>query len=289
MHEALNPILILSLVTVAETRSFTLASQRLGLRQSTISQHIKRLEEQVGRQLLARSTHAVSTTPAGDVIVEMGRNVLQANARITRYLNAAAERSSLRVGASEDLAPAILPRALESFASTHPNISIELTVGLSAPLYDAFDSGRLDVIFAKRRGGDRRGEVAWREELVWVARPGLLLPVDASLPLVLYAPPSITRAAAVAALERSQRSWHVACTCVGLSALQAATAGGLGVAPHSAILIPDGLAPVEAVAGLPALDAIEFVVIGPGKHDRVASALVDIFLQQTRLSSTPGA
>ncbi len=45
----LDPTLLLTFVQVAEARSFTEAGRRLGLRQSTVSQHVRKLEATVGR------------------------------------------------------------------------------------------------------------------------------------------------------------------------------------------------------------------------------------------------
>jgi hypothetical protein len=49
--------------------------------------------------------------------------------------------------------------------------------------------------------------------------------------------------------------------------------------PHSARLIPPGLAVLPANTGLPPLPVIEFVVIGPGGHNPVADALATAILQ----------
>jgi len=86
------------------------------------------------------------------------------------------------------------------------SVDLELTVGLSGLLYERFDAGELDVIFVKRRGGDTRGKLAWREQLVWIGRPGMRPDPQLPLPLVLYPPPSISRALALEALERSGRA-----------------------------------------------------------------------------------
>ena len=47
----LDPILLQTFLAVAQTRSFTQAAERLGLRQSTVSQQVRKLEQQAGRRL----------------------------------------------------------------------------------------------------------------------------------------------------------------------------------------------------------------------------------------------
>ncbi|MGD0562019.1 MAG: LysR family transcriptional regulator [Roseiarcus sp.] len=274
----LNPELLQSFVAVAETKSFTVAAQRLGLRQSTVSQHIKRLEEALQRRLFARDTHSVAPTPDGDALFDLARRVLDANERIDRFLAGSELRGRIRFGASEDFVQSGLQEVLADFAQRHASVDLELTVGLSGILYERFDAGELDVIFVKRRTGDTRGQTAWREQLVWIGRPGIRPDPQLPLPLVLYPPPSITRALALDALEQAGRAWRVACTSGSLSGLCAAARAGLGVAPHSARLIPPGLVTLPSSRYLPELAEIEFVVIGPGQHHRIASALMAVIL-----------
>lgn len=274
----LDPVLLRSFVAVAEARSFTLAARRLGLSQSTVSQHVSRLERQTGRQLLARDTHAVAPTPDGDAVLPFARRALEANARIGGYFAGSDLRGHVRFGASEDFVFSALPEVLAEFTERHSAVDLKLTVGLSGLLYEKYDAGELDLIIAKRREGDERGRVAWAEELAWIGRPGIRPDPEAPLPLVLFPPPSITRARALAALDEARRSWRVACTSGSLSGLRAAAMAGLGVAAHSARLVPPGLAPLALSAQLPRLGAIEFVLIGPGRRENSAIALAEAVL-----------
>ena len=126
---------------------------------------------------------------------------------------------------------------------------------------------------------DKRGQVVWRDRLVWIGQPGIRRDAATPLPLVLYPPPSITRALALTALERAGRTWRVACISGSLSGIYAATRAGLGVAPHSGMLVPSGLTSIAPSKHLPELSEIEFVVIGPKTRDKVAEAVIDAILQ----------
>ena len=277
----ISPELLLAFVTVAEMRSFTLAARRLGLQQSTVSQYVKRLEMLLNRQLLARDTHSVSLTANGIALIERARDVLEANSRLQAALNGPSLHGHLRLGVSEDFAQSGLANVLTAFTQRHPTVDLTLTIGLSGVLYEGFDAGELDVIFVKRRRGDRRGEVVWREQLVWVGRPGFRPDPGTPLPLILYPPPSITRAVALAVLERAGRSWRVVCTSDSLSGIYAAAQAGLGVAPHSGLLVPPGLSSLAASRHLPELSEIEFVVIGPKAREEIADAVVDVILRSS--------
>ena len=144
--------------------------------------------------------------------------ILAAYSRAERYFSNAELRGRVRFGASEDFAlSSLLPQVLRAFASRHPQVDIEMTVGLAADLYSGMDEGALDLIFAKRRAGDGRGRMVWREEMVWIAAPDWRRDPGRPLPLVLYPPRSITREAVLAALEKANVSWRIACTCGSLS------------------------------------------------------------------------
>jgi DNA-binding transcriptional LysR family regulator len=235
------------------------------LRQSTVSQHIRKLEDEAGRRLFVRDTHSVTMTADGEAMIEFARSILAANERAERYLADSELRGRLRFGASEDFVTSLLPEVLREFVRTHPLVEFELTVGLSGELHEKLERGELDLVCGKRRPGEDRGRVVWRDRLAWVS--GDLLGFDPSMPvpLLLYSPPSITRDIVLAALERSARPWRIVCTSGSLSGLRAAALAGLGVTIFAADLIPAGLAEIAAGHGLPDLGTVEFVLLGSRK------------------------
>ena len=249
----LDPILLQTFLAIAQTRSFTRTAERLGLRQSTISQHIRKLEDETGRRLFVRDTHSVTTTADGEAMIEFARGILAANERAERYFAGSQLRGRLRFGASEDFAASLLPEVLREFVRTHPLVEFELTVGLSGELNEKLERGELDLVCGKRRPGDDRGRLVWGDRLAWVSGDLRQLDPLTPVPLVLYSPPSITREIALAALERCGRPWRIVCTSGSLSGLRAAALAGLGVTVFSEGLIPTGLAEMPSGHGLPDL------------------------------------
>src|ERR1700743_178775 len=130
----LDPVLLQTFLAVSQTRSFTQAAERLGLRQSTVSQHLRKLEEETGRRLFVRDTHSVKTTADGEAMIEFARSILTVNDRPKRYFAGSQMRGRLRFGASEDFVVSRLPEVLLEFVRTHPLVEFELTVGMSAEL-----------------------------------------------------------------------------------------------------------------------------------------------------------
>jgi DNA-binding transcriptional LysR family regulator len=274
-----NPALLQTFLVVVQTRSFTQAAERLGLRQSTVSQHIRKLEEEAGRRLLVRDTHSVATTPDGEAMIELARGILSANDRAQRYFAGSQLRGRLRFGTSEDFVTSRLPDVLRDFVRTHPLVEFELTVGRSAQLNERLARGELDLICGKRAPGDERGRVVSRDRLIWVSGNGYSLVPTAPLPLILFSPPSIMREIALATLERTGHPWRIVCTSDSLSGLRAASLAGLGITVASEGLIPAGLTKILGGHGLPDLGVVEFVLMGGDKTMRgPAAELADVIL-----------
>jgi DNA-binding transcriptional LysR family regulator len=282
----LHPDLLRSFSVIASAGSFSGAARSLGLRQSTISQHLQKLEAAMERRLIDRNTHGLRVTPEGEAILEHVRGILEEYNRMDEFLRGVPLRGRLRFGTSEDFVLSALPDVLAAFIRRHPEIDMELTAGFSEDLYRGFDSGALDIILVKRRTADRRGAVAWREPLAWTARAGFRVDSGTALPLLLYPAPSLTRTKAVEALETSKRSWRIAFTSGSLNALTAAARAGLGLMPHSARLMPQGLAVIAPARNLPRLPDIEFVILGPSGRNPVSEALTATILQWSSNAST---
>lgn len=259
-----DPDQLRTFLVVAETRGFTSAARRLGLRQSTVSQHVRKLEAAAGRTLLLRDTHSVALTGDGEAMLGFARTILDGHERALAYFAGPELRGRLRFGASEDFVHGQLPDILRRFRRTHPLVDLELTVELSGPLHQRLRAGDLDLALVKRHAGAALGRLVWREELAWVAAPDTVLDPDAPLPLIVFPPPSVTRAQALDCLRAQGRAWRIACTSGSLNGLRAAALAGLGVAVFARSLIPAGLVELAPGHRLPDPGEVDFVLIGRG-------------------------
>ena len=143
-----------------------------------------------------------------------------------------------------------------------------MTVGLSGWLNAKLDAGELDLVLAKRPPGDERGQLVWREPLVWTGAPGAVVDPRQPVPLILYPPPSITRDQMLRALERVGRTWRINCISASLAGLRAAALAELGVLALPRGLIPSGLVELAPDLPLPALAETEFVLRAAGRSLR---------------------
>ena len=249
-----------SFVMVAQTGSFTLSAERLGLGQSTVSQHLQRLERSLGRRLVDRDTHAARSTGDGEALLPDARKLLALERQTVARFDTDAPRGPFRLGVSEDLVSGQLPGLLEDFIADHPSVDLQLSVALSKTLAEMQDRGELDLVMAKRRIGEQRGDAILREPLVWLASDPEAVLAKPVLPLIAFPPPSLTRLLLMEALERSGRPWRIVCSCQSLSGLTAAARAGMGVLVQPRSLAPSGLREI-APPLLPHLEDVEFVLV----------------------------
>lgn len=256
-----DPALLRTFVAVAETLSFTRAAELLQLSQPTVSQQIRKLEATANRQLVTRDTRAVALTDNGDAMLGFARSILATHDEAAAYFTGSAMRGRLRFGSADDLAQTQLPQILRDFRQLHPQINLELTVSQSGVLARRLRAGQLDLVFIKQEPDLPDGRVVRRERLVWVAHKSLHLDAGAPVPLIAYAAPSVTRDAAIRALEDTGRTWRITCNVKDINGATAALRAGIGVTVLPQNMIPGDLASVPPALGLPVLGEIDFALL----------------------------
>ena len=270
--------LLRSFVAVADCGGFHRAAERLNLTQSTISQQIKRLELETNRPLFRRTTRSVALTDDGEMLLGDARRLLQLEEAARDRLAAPRLSGMVRLGVVEEVAGGSLPSALGRFAALHPGVKLEVQIGVSAELIEQLNRGRLDVVFAKRPLGTSRGRLVWREPLVWVAAETFDLVPGTTLPLALYREKSVSREAALAALDNGEWSWEIVYTSPSLTGVRAAALAGLAITPLPASAVMAGLRVVGVEEGLPRLPDLEFAIYEKARPEKAAAALAAALL-----------
>jgi DNA-binding transcriptional LysR family regulator len=121
------------LLAVAEERSFSRAAEALHRTQPAISQAISRLEAELGEILFDRSSRDGTLTPAGSVLLEHARHILNirqsAHTAIKELKDL--QRGKLTLSANEYTVMYLLP-VIPVFRKRHPDIKIEVKRGLAS-------------------------------------------------------------------------------------------------------------------------------------------------------------
>jgi len=131
-------------VAVAEELHFGRAATRLHMSQPPLSRAIKQLETEVGALLFARSPAGVTLTPAGAVLLDEARALLDRADRVRVRVSAAAGVATITVGILGDSTDPGATRLAAAYRRSHPGIDIRIrdtdltdpTCGLRAGLVD---------------------------------------------------------------------------------------------------------------------------------------------------------
>jgi DNA-binding transcriptional LysR family regulator len=279
--------LLRSFVAVADCGGFHRAAEQLNLTQSTVSQQIKRLELETKRPLFRRTTRTVALTDDGEMLLGDARRLLQLEEAARHRLTAPRLSGTVRLGANEEVASGSLPSALGRFASLHPDVKLEVQIGVSSEMIEQLDAGRLDVVFAKRPLGSSRGRLVWREPLVWAASDSFDLVPGAALPLALYREHSVSRDSALMALRASELVWQIVYTSPSFTGVRAAALAGLAITPLPASAVIGGLRSLGVETGLPLLPDLEFTIFEKRRPDAAATALAAVLFSLGQTAIRP--
>jgi DNA-binding transcriptional LysR family regulator len=253
----IDTALLRAFVLLSETRSFTRTAERLGRTQPAVTLQLRRLEEAFGARLFSRDRRRVALTPEGEALLPVAREVLALLGQAAEGLAGLDAAGEVRFGSPEDFATAFLPAILARFVETHPAVRLSTACELTRRLIEGVEAATFDLAVIKQAPGRLHpgARPVWREALMWVAAEGARPPQkDAPLRLVLSPAPCVYRERATEALAAAGRRFDVVYTSPSLAGAAAAVRAGLGVTVLPRTLVPPGLAPLTARAGMPALE-----------------------------------
>jgi DNA-binding transcriptional LysR family regulator len=155
--ERLDLRLVEYFVAVAEELHFGRAAERLHIAQPSLSQQIRRLEQQLGVTLLERNSRNVRLTRAGEAFLREGRRALaQAQRAVSATRAAGAEL--LTVGFYGSAGRALLPGVLAAFHERQPVTDVSVREILFGSIEEILD-GKVDLAFTRLLPGQTELDV----------------------------------------------------------------------------------------------------------------------------------
>lgn len=223
----LDPRLLRTFVAVVDTGSFTLAAARLHSTQSTVSQHLARLERASGQQLIDRAARPVAPTPAGERLLGYSRRLLTLHDEAMELMADPSGVSTIRIGVPDDLITPGMGRRVSAFARAHRQHLIDVSVGLSRDIARRYRTGELDIAVVKEFSPAPDARVSLPEPLAWFGDQALL--DQNPIPLVSFPPGGLYRDLMIARMEREDRRWYIALAGDSLGSVVAAVEAGIGL------------------------------------------------------------
>jgi DNA-binding transcriptional LysR family regulator len=175
-------------IAVAEERNIGRAATRLHLSQPPLTRHIQALEEELGVQLFTRHTWGVALTQAGEALLDHARDIRALVDVATENAQRAAKGllGRLDIGVYGSAMLAVVPRVLDAFSRTHPEVELNLHNAPIGRQIEALHQGRILLAF------DRHTPDTPDLETELVAREPLLIALNTRNPLSQQAAVHVT-------------------------------------------------------------------------------------------------
>jgi len=138
-------------VAVVKYNSFTLASEQLCISQSSLSKHIKAMENELGITLLDRSTRNIKLTSAGQDFFEFSNEAIESfnkvNIKLQKYKQN--EKGHLIIGTIPVMSQYGITTLIASFNKLHPEIEIEIIEKKGEEVIELLDDSKIDLAFVR--------------------------------------------------------------------------------------------------------------------------------------------
>ncbi len=132
---------------VVETRSFSAAASQNFVTQSAVSQQIRTLEQRYGRRLLERTRGNVQLTPAGEILYQVSKEIVQRYGEMESRLQALAHQiaGTLRVATVHSIGLYELSKPLKRFLKAFRKVHLHLEYSRSTKIYEDALKGHIDL------------------------------------------------------------------------------------------------------------------------------------------------
>jgi DNA-binding transcriptional LysR family regulator len=137
--------LIRYFVAVAEEGNVTRAARRLHIAQPSLSTALRRLESQLGVELLRRDGRQLALTPAGELLRVRGRRLLEDADAVVAEVRGSASAGRVRLGVSPTARYEVAPRLLALCASNAPGFMVYTQEDTTGALVRGVADGHLDA------------------------------------------------------------------------------------------------------------------------------------------------
>jgi LysR family hydrogen peroxide-inducible transcriptional activator len=163
-------------VAVARTGNFSRAAEQCHVSQPSLSEQIRKLEEELGERLFDRMKRQARLTSHGEGFLRHAVRILEEVDAAKREVAEAQNllRGTLTLGVLPTIAPYLLPDAMAAFADRFPGVEIVVQEDTTARLLKLVEGYEVDFALASRPIEDERLEVRelFAEELLLALPPG---------------------------------------------------------------------------------------------------------------------
>lgn len=134
-------------LTLAHEGSFSKAADALNITQPSLSQYIKKIEQEIGQPLFDRANGEVRLTDAGKVFIDAGQKILDIEHQMANaFTDLASNKSgSLIIGTTPYVSAGMMPLIAKQFQRLHPGMHLIVREGTTSELAEGMEHGEYDL------------------------------------------------------------------------------------------------------------------------------------------------
>lgn len=255
----LTPEILRTFVTIVETGGFIKAAEHLHKTQSTISQHVKRLEQEAGVDLFEANGRKRELTASGHALLSYAKRLLLLQEEALTAIAKENFIGEIKIGVSHCLSEGIFPELLGEFSSHYPDIKIIVDTRHSLSINQAYDRGEYDISLSVEPS-ITTGDVISTDEVVWVGASDYHYRKNDSVAFCAYDGHNLFKQFVVEALDNANIPWQVTYKANSFSSVLAAVKAGLGISVQLKGAVSKDVKVLSAESGLPKLPQAHIIM-----------------------------
>ncbi|MCI9067734.1 MAG: LysR family transcriptional regulator [Lachnospiraceae bacterium] len=182
---------------VAEHRNMTHAAEKLHLTRSAISHAVSRMEQELGFALFIKTTHGISLTMNGEMLLPLAYSVIQSHHHFHETVSSinGLDAGHVRLGTCSSTCINWVPELVHTFRALYPAVEIHIFGGANnAQILDMLEKNEIDLGIAAAKASDTiLATRMYDDEMVCVTNtefftktPGIVTPKELEhMPLIL--------------------------------------------------------------------------------------------------------
>ena len=132
------------ILTIAQKQNMTKAAEELYISQSSLSQYLAKLEQELGVPLFERTRNRMLLTPSGKLYVEAAQKVLDIEKNLRQNIRSLNNRSHITLGLTSQLCLRMLTSIVPGFKEAFPDATLEITEANVNPLTHMIQEETID-------------------------------------------------------------------------------------------------------------------------------------------------
>lgn len=133
------------IIAIAQKKNMTKAAKELFVSQSSLSQYLTKLEQELGTPLFFRTKNELTLTPAGVLYVQAAEQVIRIQKELYKDISSLENKGCITIGVTSQFGLRVLSEIIPKFKANYPGYSIEITETNFPTLTKLLSDGAIDL------------------------------------------------------------------------------------------------------------------------------------------------